>query len=60
MSGKGSRPRPFTVSQAVFDNNWDTIFNKKELVTELAEYELNKSTGEVQRVDKGDGNDRKR
>lgn len=28
--------------------NWDTIFKKKK---PLAEYELNKSTGEVQKVD---------
>ena len=28
MSGKGSRPRPFSVDQKTFDNNWDTIFKK--------------------------------
>lgn len=43
-----------------FEKNWDLIFGKKkaleesikehkELYTELAEYELNKSTGEVQK-----------
>ncbi len=26
--GKGSKPRPFSVSQEVFDNNWDNIFKK--------------------------------
>jgi hypothetical protein len=26
--GKGSKPRPFSVSQQEFDNRWDTIFNK--------------------------------
>jgi hypothetical protein len=26
--GKGSRPRPYSVSQAEFDNRWDTIFSK--------------------------------
>ena len=26
--GKGSRPRPFSVSQEEFDNRWDTIFKK--------------------------------
>lgn len=30
MSGKGSAPRPFSVSQKEFDNNFDTIFGKKE------------------------------
>ncbi len=26
--GKGSSPRPFSVSQQEFDNRWDTIFKK--------------------------------
>jgi hypothetical protein len=26
--GKGSKPRPFSVSQQEFDNRWDTIFKK--------------------------------
>ncbi len=26
--GKGSKPRPYSVSQEVFDNNWDNIFKK--------------------------------
>jgi hypothetical protein len=30
------------------EDNWDKIFKKKK---ELPEYELNKSTGEVQKVD---------
>lgn len=30
MSGKGSRPRPFSVSQKEFDNRWDTIFSKNK------------------------------
>ena len=28
--GKGSRPRPYSVSQAEFDNRWDAIFGKKK------------------------------
>ena len=28
MSGKGSSPRPFSVSQETFSNNWDAIFKK--------------------------------
>lgn len=46
----------------MFEQGWDRIFGKKkaleesikehkELYTELAEYELNKSTGEVQKKD---------
>ena len=29
MSGKGSRPRPYSVDQKTFDNNWDKIFGNK-------------------------------
>ena len=36
----------------MFEKNWDLIFGKKNK-EELAEYELNKSTGEVQKVDNG-------
>jgi hypothetical protein len=36
-----------------FEKNWDLIFGKKKKES-LAEYELNKSTGEVQKVDHGD------
>jgi len=28
--GKGSKPRPYSVDQKTFDNNWETIFGKKE------------------------------
>jgi hypothetical protein len=28
--GKGSKPRPFSVDQKTFDNNWDMIFSKKK------------------------------
>ena len=28
-AGKGSRPRPYSVSQDTFASNWDTIFKKK-------------------------------
>jgi hypothetical protein len=27
--GKGCKPRPYSVDQKTFDNNWDNIFNKK-------------------------------
>jgi hypothetical protein len=26
--GKGSKPRPFSVTQEEYDNRWDTIFHK--------------------------------
>jgi len=28
--GKGSKPRPFSVTQDEFNNNWDRIFRKKD------------------------------
>lgn len=30
--GKGSSPRPFSVDQKTFANNWDNIFNKNNQV----------------------------
>lgn len=30
MSGKGSKPRPFSVDRKTFEDNWDRIFNKKK------------------------------
>ena len=31
-NGKGSKPRPYSVSQEEFANNWDNIFKKKYTV----------------------------
>lgn len=28
---KGSTPRPYSVDQKTFDNNWDTIFKKQKI-----------------------------
>lgn len=28
MSGKGSKPRPYSVDQKTFSDNWDNIFKK--------------------------------
>jgi hypothetical protein len=33
MAGKGSKRRPLKIDQKKFDDNWDKIFNKKELKT---------------------------
>lgn len=30
MSGKGSRPRPYSVDRKTFESNWDKIFGKKK------------------------------
>ena len=32
MAGKGSKARPFSVDKNTFDNNWESIFGKKEKV----------------------------
>jgi hypothetical protein len=29
MAGKGSKPRPLSVPQKVFEKNWEKIFGKK-------------------------------
>lgn len=33
--GKGSKPRPLGVDQKVFDNNFDTIFRKKDPICDI-------------------------
>ena len=38
--GKGSHPRPYSVSQQEFDNRWDAIFKKdKEMQVRVKENE---------------------
>ena len=61
--GKGSSQRPIKDKEK-FEYNWDKIFNQKsnfvftrssdDVSPHLQEYELNKSTGELQKVDNGD------
>ena len=41
--GKGSTRRPLLISETEVENNWNKIFKKDY------EYELNKSTGEVEK-----------
>jgi hypothetical protein len=55
--GKGSAPRPFS-DRDIYEDNWDKIFGKKKNKSDdtsphLVEYELNKSTGALQKVDDG-------
>jgi hypothetical protein len=51
--GKGSAPRPYSVNADTFESNWDKIFKKKENSPDVSphayEYELNKSTGNVEK-----------
>ena len=48
MTGDWLQSKP---NNEMFESGWDRIFGKKKK-EELAEYELNKSTGNVQKVDK--------
>ena len=41
--GKGSKPRPFSVSQEEYDNRWDNIFSR-DLKEEKKDYEVDKVT----------------
>ena len=51
--GKGSGRRPLLISEQEVQDNWDKIFKKKKNSDDISphayEYELNKSTGEVQK-----------
>ena len=41
MSGKGSAPRPFSVSNQEYAERWDAIFGKeKEVPPQPAQYDL--------------------
>jgi hypothetical protein len=40
--GKGSRPRPYSVSQDQFGNNYDKIFRKKETMQVRVEEDTSK------------------
>jgi hypothetical protein len=47
--GKGSSPRPYSVSKEVFDNNWNNIFRKDPRTVEddIAEDEEFKRIGQT-------------
>jgi hypothetical protein len=49
--GKGSKPRPYSVSKQEFDNRWDSIFKKspKEIDDAKAEDEAFKAVEERMR-----------
>lgn len=51
--GKGSRPRPFSVSQQEFDNRWDLIFKKDKNMTPKVQ-EMKKGTCGCGRSPTGD------
>jgi hypothetical protein len=51
--GKGSSRRPLLISETEAENNWNKIFRKKNNSDDVSphayEYELNKSTGDVEK-----------
>ena len=51
--GKGSGRRPLLISEQEAQDNWDKIFRKKKNSDDVSphtyEYELNKSTGDIEK-----------
>jgi hypothetical protein len=51
--GKGSGRRPLLISEQEAQDNWDKIFKKKKNSDDVSphtyEYELNRSTGDVEK-----------
>lgn len=54
MSGKGSAPRPFSVSQEEFANNFDRIFAKKSETSAAEDGDIDLAK-ELEEVDNGVG-----
>ena len=49
MNGKGSKPRPLSVSREEYERNWDMLFGKKEKTESCEEPKTN---GKVEPKDK--------
>jgi hypothetical protein len=49
--GKGSKPRPFSISQQEYDNRWDNIFSR-DLKEDNIATDSNKSTSSDSQKDK--------
>jgi hypothetical protein len=52
MSGKGSSPRPYSVSQQEYDTRWDAIFGRDLLPEPKEEYRVN-NQGQCERLREG-------
>lgn len=50
MSGKGDRPRPYSVDQKTFNSNWDAIFGKKEIKSSEVDDKITRYNSETQEV----------
>jgi hypothetical protein len=50
-AGKGSTPRPFSVSQEEYNNRWDVIFSRDKVSKEIeAEKKQEKNTDQSKEV----------
>ena len=50
MSGKGSKPRPYSVDQKTFESNWESIFGNKENKFSEFEDKITRNNSETQEV----------
>ena len=48
--GKGSKPRPISVSDEEYANRWDAIFSKKETPIDESEDKITRYNEETQEV----------
>jgi hypothetical protein len=58
MSGKGSKPRPFSVTQQEYDKRWDAIFGRdleKKTVDEVSKLIAEETLDETESGDQKDG-----
>jgi hypothetical protein len=50
MSGKGDRPRPYSVDQKTFESNWESIFGNEENKFSEFEDKITRNNSETQEV----------
>lgn len=50
MSGKGDRPRPYSVDQKTFESNWESIFGNQENKFSEFEDKITRNNSETQEV----------
>ena len=55
--GKGSSPRPYSVSQEEFANNWDAIFSKKKKDYKEVQQDMTELNGDGNRTRGRNGED---
>ena len=56
MSGKGSSPRPYSVTQETFASNWDAVFGVSKLERKRREEALQQMVEESERLGLYDDN----